>query len=213
MSAATQFLSHDQPVTLASGEALPAVTIAYETWGRLNDDRSNAVLILTGLSPSAHAASSPEDPKDGWWEPMVGSGKPIDSDRFFIICVNSLGSCWGSTGPASERPDGDRPWRLAFPELAIEDIAATADLVLQHYGIEQLAAIVGPSMGGMSAQAWMKQNPRRARHAVLISTTPAAEPFAIAIRSLQREAITSDPAFQNGEYTETDWPASGMRMA
>ena len=213
MNSATKFETRTEPFAFRRGGTIPEVTIAYETWGTLNEDRSNAVMILTGLSPDAHAASSALDPSDGWWEPMVGPGKPIDSDRHFVICINSLGSCKGSTGPSSINPATGKAWRLDFPVLTIEDIAAGAQLVVESFGIEQLRAIVGPSMGGMSSLSWLQQNPQGARHFLMISSASAAEPFAIAIRSLQREAIVTDPAWADGHYTDENWPVNGMRIA
>ena len=121
---ATNFLQVEEPFHFASGGSIPAVTLAYETWGELDEARSNAVLILTGLSPNAHAASSADDPTDGWWEPMIGPGKAIDTDRHFVICVNSLGSCFGSTGPASIDPRTGEPYRMEFPVLTVEDNGA-----------------------------------------------------------------------------------------
>jgi len=213
MSPATQFLHVDEPLLFKRGGTLPAYTLAYETWGTLNAEASNAVLILTGLSPSAHTASSPADPSEGWWEPMVGPGKPIDSNKYFIVSFNSLGSCKGSSGPASTNPLTGKPYRLGFPELSVEDIAASAHQVIKHLGIEQLCTIVGPSMGGMSALAYMQQNPKGARHFLTISSSPHSEPFSIAIRSLQRELIVSDPDWNDGNYDEDHWPDTGMRMA
>ena len=210
---ATCYLHVEEPFRFASGGQIPCVDMAYETWGRLNSDRSNAVLILTGLSPSAHAARSEKNPEDGWWEPMIGPGKPIDTDHNFVICVNSLGSCKGSTGPASINPKTGSQYRLSFPDLTIQDIAATAQLVLQSLGIEQLRALVGPSMGGMSCFALMKQIPAITRHFLAISTAAQAEPFGIAIRSLQREMIVRDPHWNDGAYTNADWPETGMRLA
>jgi len=213
MSSATRFLYINEPLTMKKGGHLPSFTLAYETWGELNADRSNAVLILSGLSPSAHAASSKEDPSPGWWEPMIGPGAPIDTERFHVIALNSLGSCKGSTGPASENPDTGRPYRLDFPDLCVEDIAASAYMLIKHMGIKQLCTMVGPSMGGMSALAYLQQNPQGARHFLTISSSPDSEPFSIAIRSLQRELIVSDPAWNNGNYDDENWPVKGMRMA
>jgi len=210
---ATQYLHHDQVFQFKNGGRIPRVDMAYETWGKLNRQRSNAVLILTGLSPNAHAASNEKDPTDGWWEPMIGPGKPIDSERNFVICINSLGSCKGSTGPASINPETGKAYRLSFPDLAIQDIASSALLVLQSLGIEQLRAMVGPSMGGMSCLALMKLKPDLTRHFLAISTSARAEPFAIAIRSLQRESIVRDPAWNDGDYTDRIWPETGMRLA
>lgn len=209
----SRFVHSEKPFEFHLGGRLPAVTLAFETWGELSDERDNAVMILTGLSPSAHAASHADDPSDGWWEPMIGPGKPIDTDRHFVICVNSLGSCKGSTGAASINPETGEPWRLDFPDLTVQDIARAANLVIHHLGIEQLRAVVGPSLGGMSCLAWLQQNPQGARHFLSISTAAAAEPFAIAIRSLQRECIVRDPAWQEGRYTEAEWPEIGMRLA
>ena len=213
MSDATRYFHDDEPFPFKRGGSIASMTLAYETWGALNSAGSNAVLILTGLSPSAHAASSPADGSPGWWEPMIGPGKPINTDRFFAICVNSLGSCKGSTGPASTNPETGRPWRLDFPELTIEDIAAATHRVLRHLGIRQLAVIVGPSMGGMSALAWLQLNPGGARHMLNISGAPRAEPFSIAVRSLQREMIVTDPNWNNGLYDDRQWPENGMRLA
>ena len=210
---ATNFLQVEEPFHFASGGSIPAVTLAYETWGELDEARSNAVLILTGLSPNAHAASSADDPTDGWWEPMIGPGKAIDTDRHFVICVNSLGSCQGSTGPGCVNPVTGKQYRLSFPDLVIADIARSASMVLEYLGIEQLRAMIGPSMGGMSCLALLRQNPKIARHYLGISTAARAEPFAIAIRSLQREIIVRDPHWQDGAYTDDDWPGTSMRHA
>ncbi len=136
------------------GGSLPAVDLAYETWGRLSPDKDNAVLLFTGLSPSAHAASSAEDPSPGWWEEMVGPGRPIDTRRYFVVCVNSLGSCFGSTGPASINPATGKPWRLDFPVLSSEDIATAGYEVVKSLGVLRLHSVVGASMGGMSALAF-----------------------------------------------------------
>jgi homoserine O-acetyltransferase len=210
---ATRYLHVDEPFRFASGGQIPSVNLAYETWGELNADKSNAILILTGLSPNAHAASNEDNPEDGWWEPMIGPQKPIDTDRYFVICVNSLGSCKGSTGPASVNPKTGKQYRLSFPDLFIQDIAATAGMVVHSLGIQQLAALVGPSMGGMSCLALLRQQPGIARHFLAISTAARAEPFAIAVRSLQREMIVRDPHWQDGAYTDEDWPETGMRLA
>lgn len=213
MGPATRYLDIREPFPLYRGDKLPGMRLAWESWGELNEDRSNAILLFTGLSPGAHAASSKRDPEPGWWEDMVGPGKPIDSNRFFILCVNSLGSCKGSTGPASINPETGRPWRLHFPELAIEDIARATRKVVEHLNIDRLHAVIGPSMGGLTAMAWLKLFPKSTERVALISTACSATPFAIAIRSLQREAIVTDRNFKDGQYTEDDWPEVGMRLA
>lgn len=202
----------DKPFKMYRGGVLPEFQLAWESWGSLNARRDNAILILTGLSPSAHAATHAEDPETGWWEYMVGPDKPLNSDRYFIICVNSLGSCKGSTGPASRNPDGAIYGR-SFPDLSIEDIAATASMLLADLGIERLHTLVGPSMGGMSTLALLAQHPNIAARLISISSAMAATPFTIAIRSLQREIIISDRNYRNGRYRDGEWPTTGMRLA
>ncbi len=187
--------------------------IAYETWGVLNTARDNAILVFTGLSPSAHMASSPEDPSTGWWEDMVGPDKPIDTDRFFVICVNSLGSCFGSTGPASVDPETGQRYRTTFPVLTVEDIARGGLEVVKALNIESLYATVGPSMGGMTALAFAMLYPDRTRRLVSISSAARSLPFAIALRSLQREMIHKDAAWQHGHYDPDKGPVGGMRLA
>lgn len=195
------------------GGVLARSRIAYETWGTLAADGGNAILVLTGLSPDAHAASNATDPAPGWWEPMLGPGRPIDSDRWYVVCVNALGSCKGSTGPASIDPATGRSYRLDFPELALEDIADAAAHVVRALGIQRLDCVIGNSMGGMAALALLSRHPGIARRHVNISGAARALPFSIAIRSLQREAIRLDPNWNGGGYDEDSYPESGMRMA
>ena len=209
----TRFHPLPSPFRMKRGGALHGARVAYETWGTLNERRDNAVLIVTGLSPDAHAARTPGNPADGWWEPMLGPGKPIDTDRWFVVCVNSLGSCKGSTGPASTDPDSGTTYRLHFPELSIEDGADAALALVAGLGIERLACVIGNSMGGMTALALLQRQPGIARSHINISGAAGALPFSIAIRSLQREAIRLDPLWNNGDYTDAAYPESGMRMA
>lgn len=209
----THYVALPSPFPMKRGGELHGARIAYETWGTLNAARDNAVLIVTGLSPDAHAARNEGNPADGWWEAMLGPGKPIDSDRWFVVCVNSLGSCKGSTGPASVNPDTGDLYRLAFPELSIEDIADAAVHVARSLGIEQLVCVIGNSMGGMTALALLSRHPGFALNHINISGAARALPFSIAIRSLQREAIRLDPKWNNGQYDELNYPESGMRMA
>lgn len=206
---------HDlpSPFAMKRGGHLHGARLAYETWGRLSPARDNAVLILTGLSPSAHAASSAEDPDPGWWEAIVGPGKALDTGRWFVICVNALGSCKGSTGPASINPETGSPYRLDFPELALEDVANASHALVRGLGIERLACLVGCSMGGMGALAYMLLHPGSVRAHISISTAPQAQPFAIAIRSLQREAIRLDPNWNEGRYDDAHYPEHGMQIA
>jgi len=192
---------------------LESPTLAYETWGALNDARDNAILIFSGLSPSAHAASSAEDPSVGWWEDMIGPGLPLDSDHNFVICVNSLGSCFGSTGPASVNPETGEVYRLTFPVLTLEDVAEAAYGVVRHLGIEQLHSVIGCSMGGMSGLAYCVRHPEATRNFISISSATRASPFSIAVRSLQREMIRSDPKWLLGKYDPDNHPVTGQRLA
>lgn len=187
--------------------------IAYETLGELNRNASNAVLVLTGLSASAHIASNQLDPSTGWWEDMVGPGKPIDTDRFYVVCVNSLGSYFGSTCPASTDPNTGKPYRLTFPILTLEDVAHAAKLVLNELGIEHLHTVVGPSMGGMSALAFTLLYPSSSESLLSISSGTCSLPFSIAMRSLQRELVCHDPTWLNGDYSLDRQPKEGMRLA
>ncbi|MGV8931055.1 MAG: homoserine O-acetyltransferase MetX [Luteimonas sp.] len=209
----TQYVDLPSPFPMKRGGALHGARIAYETWGTLNAARDNVVLIVTGLSPNAHAAANAGNPDAGWWEAMLGPGKPIDSDTWHVVCVNSLGSCKGSSGPASMNPETGTLYRLDFPELSIEDMADASAHVLRALGIEQLACVIGNSMGGMSALALLARHPGIARSHINISGAARALPFSIAIRSLQREAIRLDPLWNGGNYDNDHYPESGMRMA
>lgn len=210
---ATRYAHLKGPFPMHRGGELPQLTLAYETWGELNPRRDNAVLIFTGLSPSAHAASSERDGSAGWWEFMIGPGKPIDTKRYHVICMNSLGSCFGSTGPASVNPASNKAWRLDFPDLSIEDIANAGVRLLEHLQIKKLDSLIGVSLGGMSALAATMMHPGISRRLVLVSSAPSATAYAIAMRSLQREMICNDPLWQDGHYNFDHPPALGMKMA
>lgn len=192
---------------------LTHVQIALETWGELSINKDNAILIFTGLSPSSHACSSRQDPTPGWWEMMIGADKPIDTNQFYVICINSLGSCFGSTGPSSINPDTGEPYRLTFPPLSIEDIAFAGREAMQVLGIPKFHTIVGLSLGGMTALAYAIRYPTEVENLVLVSAATQAKTFAIAIRSLQRELIRNDPAWQGGNYPQDNGPIMGMRLA
>lgn len=213
MGNATKFFEYPGTFPMRHGGKLERPTFAYETWGELNAARDNAVVIFTGLSPSAHATSSPEDPMPGWWEEIVGPCRPIDTHQYFVICINSLGSCFGSTGPASTDPNSGAAYRLTFPVLTLEDVASAGKAVLDHLGITTLYSVVGPSMGGMSTLAFAAMYPNFARSLVLISTAARSLPYAIALRSLQREMIRRDPEWRVGNYEFGVGPIAGMRLA
>lgn len=161
VTGATRRVTLSAPFRMRQGGVLERAQVACETWGHLAPDRSNVLLLFTGLSPSAHAACSPADPMPGWWEEMVGPGKPLDTGRFHVVCINSLGSCFGSTGPASENPDTHKPYALAFPTLTVEDIASSAHAALACLGIDRVNTVMGPSLGGMSALAYALMFPGR----------------------------------------------------
>ena len=194
------------------GGYLESPSIAYETWGKKHTD-CNAILIFTGLSPSAHASSSTKDPKSGWWEDMIGSGLPLDTDKYFIICVNSLGSCFGSTGPASIDPISGKPYKLNFPVLSLEDVAKGGYEVIKSLGLKKVHTIIGCSMGGMSALSFCIQFPEISERLISISSSARALPFSIAIRSLQREMIRKDSKWLEGNYDPSDPPIEGPRLA
>ena len=210
---ATRLALLDEPLCLYRGGVIEHPVIAYEALGTLNAARDNTLLLFTGLSPSAHAASSPADPKPGWWESMIGAGKPIDTSRYYVLCINSIGSPYGSSSPASIDPATGRPFGIAFPEVALEDVARGGYAVLRQLGIDTVACVAGPSMGGMTVLAFAVQFPGVARNILSISGATGANPFAIALRSLQREIVRNDPAWRGGNYEPGRGPRQGMRMA
>jgi len=195
------------------GGRLPEVTLAYESWGTLSDTADNAILIFTGLSPSAHAASSAQDASPGWWEYMIGPGKAIDTNRFYVVCANTLGGCYGSTGPGSTNPETGQIYGADFPDVTVEDIASSGYYLMRELGVEKLHAAVGSSMGGMSSIAYAMQYPDDIEFLVSISAATQALPLTIALRSLQREIIRSDPAWNGGSYTDDSKPLVGMSLA
>jgi homoserine O-acetyltransferase len=210
---AARFADLPAEFAMRRGGQLAGGRVAYETLGRLTAERDNAVLILTGLSPDSHVASHPADPAPGWWEAMVGPGKPVDTDRWYVICVNALGSCKGSTGPASVDPGTGEPYGPDFPELSMEDIADAAALTVRALGIDRLACVIGTSMGGMSALSLLARHPGLAHSHMNICGAASSLPFSTAIRSLQREAIRFDPHWNSGRYDAENYPHRGMLTA
>jgi homoserine O-acetyltransferase len=185
-----------------AGGTLNGAHVAVETWGELAPDRSNGILLFTGLSASAHAAANAEDPSKGWWEDIVGPGKPIDTRRFFVICANSLGSCFGSTGPGDPDPATGVPYDQSFPELRVEDIARASQAAVEHFGIERLAATVGASLGGMTVLAHAALFPGRMRRMISISGALAPGAGAIGTRALQREIVATALAVGSPSVTQ-----------
>ena len=192
----------DTPLALASGKVLPRYELAYETYGTLNAASSNAVLIAHALNASHHVAGFYEDDPDnvGWWDNMVGPGKPLDTDRFFVVGVNNLGSCFGSTGPLSPNPDTGTPWGADFPLVTVEDWVDTQARLADHLGIRQWAAVMGGSLGGMQALAWATRYPERIRHALVIAAAPNLSAQNIAFNEVARQAILTDPDFHEGHF-------------
>jgi len=201
------------PFPMYRGGSLHGARIAYESWGQLNAARDNAIVLFTGLSPSAHAAATEADPSPGWWQRMIGPQLAIDTRRYFVMCINSLGSCFGSTGPTSIDPATGERYRLNFPEVAVEDIARGGYEAMRALGIERAAVVMGASLGGTVVTAFAALFPQGARRLVSISGSAAASPFAIALRSVQREAILRDPDWQGGNYAPEHPPRNGMRLA
>ena len=209
---ARQFAALPDPFPMRCGGVLHQARIAYETWGELNQQRDNAVLLFTGLSPPAHARSSPANPAPGWWEGIIGPGLALDTNELFVVCVNSLGSAFGSTSPLSLNPATGAPYRITFPDLSVEDIARGGYETLKSLGVARAHTVVGPSLGGMVVLAFAALFPGGTRNLISISGTAAATPFAIALRSIQREAILRDPDFKAGQYTAEHPPdLQGLR--
>ncbi|MDP3670615.1 MAG: homoserine O-acetyltransferase [Telluria sp.] len=205
-----------EALPLQSGAALADYTLVYETYGTLNAERSNAVLVCHALNASHHVAGMYEgDPKSaGWWDNMVGPGKALDTDRFFVIGVNNLGSCFGSTGPMHLNPATGQPYGAAFPVVTVEDWVAAQARLADALGIEQFAAVMGGSLGGMQALAWSIMFPARLRHCVVIASTPRLSAQNIAFNDVARQAILSDPDFHCGDfYAHGVVPRNGLRVA
>ncbi len=208
--------ARDEPFVLASGATLSPVTLAYETYGTLNAERSNAILICHALSGGAHAAGyhAPDDPQPGWWDDCIGPGKAFDTNRFFVICSNVLGSCYGSSGPSSVNPATGASYGLRFPVVTIGDMVRAQARLLDHLGIDQLLCVAGGSMGGMQVLEWAAHHPQRVRAAIPIATTARHSPMLIAFSEVGRQAIYADPAWANGDYyTNGKRPDAGLAVA
>jgi homoserine O-acetyltransferase len=210
-----------EPLPLRSGATLPAYELVVETYGTLNADRSNAVLICHALNASHHVAGRNADEhgrpiprSEGWWDNMIGPGKPVDTDRFFVIGVNNLGSCFGSTGPTHINPATGAPWGADFPVVTVEDWVEAQARLLDAMGIPTLAAVMGGSLGGMQTLAWTLQYPDRVRHAVVVASAPNLTAENIAFNEVARRAIVTDPDFHGGHYLrEGTLPRRGLRIA
>ena len=201
------------PLLLDWGGILPEFNIAYETWGSLNDSKTNTILLHTGLSASSHAHSTDINPESGWWEKFIGSGAPLDTDKYFIICTNVIGGCYGSTGPSSIDPASSQPYATRFPILTMEDMVRAQFKLLDGLGIETLYASVGSSMGGMQSLAAGVLFPNRVGKIVSISGCARSHPYSIAMRHTQRQVLMMDPNWSRGFYYDKIPPHSGMKLA
>lgn len=220
----TQFFNHEETFALRDGSSLPAIRIAYETWGTLNAERSNAILLFHALSGSHHAAGfNPEIPEvgelwqpelhQGWWEDMIGPGKAIDTDRFFVICPNYLGGCYGSTGPASLNPKTQKPWGSQFPSISAADQVHAIARLIDSFGIKTLHAVIGPSVGGLIALTFATRLPDRVRNVISIAAGFKTTVLNRLILFEQILAIENDPNFNGGDFYDESPPLYGLALA
>ena len=211
-----QVAHFDEPLPLACGRDLPAYELIYETYGQLNDPHSNAILVCHALSGHHHAAGyhSADDKKPGWWDECIGPGKPIDTNRFFVVSLNNLGGCHGSTGPSSINPATGKPWGPDFPPLRARDWVNSQVRLADYLGIDCWAAVIGGSLGGMQAMRWSLEYPQRIRHCIVIAAAMKLSAQNLAFNEVARQAIVSDPEFAGGRYQERNTiPAQGLALA
>ena len=209
-------MAFETPLALANGQTLPRFDLMIETYGELNAEKSNAVLICHALSGNHHVAGyhTSEDKYPGWWDSMVGAGKPIDTERFFVVGLNNLGGCHGSTGPLSPNPDSDHDYGADFPMVTVKDWVRSQAMLADYFGITQWAAIIGGSLGGMQALQWSIDFPERVRHALVIASAPKLSTQNIAFNDVARQAILTDPDFYGGHYARFNkLPKRGLRIA
>jgi homoserine O-acetyltransferase len=209
-------IKFDEPLELACGRTLINYQLVIETYGKLNEEKNNAILICHALSGHHHAAGyhSPADWKPGWWENYIGPGKPIDTDRFFVVCPNNLGGCHGSTGPSSVNPETGKVWGVTFPPLRVRDWVNSQANLADKLNIKKWAAVIGGSLGGMQAMRWALEFPDRINHAIVIASAMKLSAQNIAFNEMTRNAIKSDPDFQNGNFIEKNTqPRNGLALA
>ncbi len=214
----TEYFTFAEPpneMKLSSGKRLGPVTLAYEKYGKLNKNKTNAILVLHALSGDAHAAGYYEEDKDpGWWDVMIGPGKALDTDKYFVLSSNVIGGCKGSTGPSSVDPKTGKPYALGFPIITIEDMVNAQTYLLDHLGIKKLLCVIGGSMGGMQALQWVASYPERIQCAIPVATAAKHSPQQIAFDEVGRQAVMADPAWNNGNYYDTkEKPEKGLAVA
>src|SRR5947209_11686031 len=200
---------------LQLGGQLGPVTVAYETWGSLNAAGDNAVLIAHALTGSSHAhdAEHLDNTKVAWWNPLIGPGRSFDTSRYFVICSNIVGSCYGSTGPSSIDAGTGRPYGMRFPVITIRDMVHAQHILLEHLGVRQLAAVAGGSIGGQQALEWAVTYPEMVRNVIVVAATAALTAQAVAFSEVQRQAIMLDPRWQQGDYPPGQGPGAGLAIA
>jgi homoserine O-acetyltransferase len=201
------------PFITEHGAVLRQVDLAYETWGTPNTDGDNALLIIHALTGDSHAASHGLDDQPGWWESLVGPGKAIDTDRYFVICPNNLGSCYGSTGPESINPETGEPYRLTFPMLTVRDLVAIQARLLDRLGVHSVQAVIGGSLGGMQVLEWAAMFPERVKKAIPVAASGRFSAQGIAFNEIQRRVIMLDPAWNSGNYRPEAAPSTGLAIA
>ncbi|MDD4241835.1 MAG: homoserine O-acetyltransferase [Smithellaceae bacterium] len=208
------FAEPPHPLKLQSGRSIGPVTLAYETYGRPNAEKTNAILVCHALSGDAHAAGlSPDDRTPGWWDGLIGPGRALDTNRYFVICSNVIGGCKGSTGPSSPNPETGRPYALDFPMITIADMVEAQRHLIDHLGIEKLFCVIGGSMGGMQTLQWASAYPDRVLSAIPIATALKHSPQQIAFNEVIRQAIMADPAWRKGGYYDAGQPENGLALA
>ncbi|GAB1600525.1 serine O-succinyltransferase-like [Argonauta hians] len=209
-----ELFTYNQPFFMKyGGRVLPQLNLAYETWGELNERRDNTVMIFTGLSASSHAKSHKKNQEPGWWEKFVGPGRAVDTNKYFVVCTNNIGGCYGSSGPSSINPSNGKPYGTTFPLVSVEDMVHSSFLLLDHLGIEKLHGCLGSSLGGMISLMSAALYPERAGRMISISSCSQSHPSSIAMRYLQRKIIMMDPNWNNGHYYDGLYPAIGMKLA
>ncbi|MHA1835468.1 MAG: homoserine O-acetyltransferase MetX, partial [Candidatus Odinarchaeia archaeon] len=209
----TKYVTFKEGIKLSSGSTLKPITVAYETYGTLNDEKSNAILIVHALSGDAHAAGIDKNGNKGWWDLMIGPNKAFDTYKYFVICSNVLGGCKGTTGPSSINPETNKPYGLDFPIITIEDMVKVQKKLIDFLGIEKLYAVAGGSMGGMQVLQWLVSYPENIRKAIVIATSAKSSPMTIAFNEVGRVAIMSDVNWNSGDYYGKDPPRSGLALA
>jgi len=214
----TQYFTFAEPpqeLILQSGASLGPITLAYETYGKLNKDKNNAILVAHALSGDAHAAGfhTKDDPKPGWWESMIGPGKAFDTDKYFVICSNVIGGCKGSTGPSSVNPKTGKPYALDFPIITIADMVKAQKMLIDYLGVKKLLSVCGGSMGGMQVLQWVASYPEYVRSAIPIATSWKHSPQQIAFDEVGRQAIMADPDWNKGNYYGAKSPERGLAVA